>query len=99
MKKVKREGNQMINEVASCVWIPIAKKGSSLPRLNSSAGKYTTTIKPEIQEHKKCAQLSPGKGYLIVNEPEYMIYCYAIGRKRQGKKYRRDLTVGIEILI
>jgi len=47
------------------------KKESSHLRLNSSAGKYSTAIKPKIQEHRKCAQLSPEKGYLIVNEPEY----------------------------
>jgi len=66
------------------------EKESSHPRLNSSARKYITTIKPEIQEHSKCAQLSPGKGYLIGNEPEYVIYCDAIWGKKQGRKCGRS---------
>ena len=85
MKKVKREGNQMINEVACCVWIS-NKKRKFASAIKLLGRKHTTTIKPEIQEHRICAQLSTEKGYLIVNEPENMIYCDAIWRKRQGEK-------------
>jgi hypothetical protein len=43
---------------------PLQNNGSSHPRLNSSAGKYSAAVVPGIQEHENRAQLSPGKGYL-----------------------------------
>ena len=43
----------------------LQNNGSSHPRLNSSAGKYSAAVVPGIQEHENRAQLSPRKGYLI----------------------------------
>ena len=42
------------------------KKGSSHPRLNFGLQKKSMAVVPGIQEHRKCVQLSPEKGYLIV---------------------------------
>lgn len=35
-------------------------------RLNLDVQMTCETVVPEIQEHRKCVQLSPEKGYLIV---------------------------------
>jgi hypothetical protein len=49
-------------------------------------------VLPGIQEHENRVQLSPGKGYLIGNEPEIWRNSNACSAK--GKQIRRFLFYG-----
>ena len=65
---------------------PIQITGSSHLRLNSSAEKYNATVIPGIQEHRKCVQLNPEKGYLIViMSRNNSVIFIKLRRKRQGE--------------
>ena len=68
--KLEWQTNQKTVQLPAGNAFPLQNNGSSHPRLNSSAGKYSAAVVPGIQEHENRAQLSPEKGYLIENESE-----------------------------